>query len=177
MGVFKTSINGQMYRVSRSGYTGEDGFEISGDKSSIIAITERLLKDERVQLAGLGARDSLRMEAGLCLHGHEITEKISPFESGLMWTVYKRQDGDDRARFMGEGALRKRVEENKSGLRADRRRVGFVLNGSGIIRENCRIVDEKGEEVGSTTSGGYSPVLKKCIGMAYVEQKYAKAGS
>jgi aminomethyltransferase len=109
MGAFTATINGQVHRVSRSGYTGEDGFEISGSQSSMIALTELLLKDGRVQLAGLGARDSLRMEAGLCLHGHEITETISPFESGLMWTVYKRQAGETRNKFDGELALGKIV--------------------------------------------------------------------
>jgi aminomethyltransferase len=101
MGTFIAKVNGQELRISRSGYTGEDGFEISGDQTSINKLTEKLLDNGAVQLAGLGSRDSLRMEAGLCLHGHEISESISPFESGLMWTVFKRQQTDQRIKYIG----------------------------------------------------------------------------
>jgi aminomethyltransferase len=87
-----------------------------------------------VKLAGLGSRDSLRVEAGLCLHGHEISESISPFESGLMWTVYKRVANDKRLKYIGEDALKKIVDENKYGGKKDRKRVGFLLDDPGIIR-------------------------------------------
>lgn len=94
-----------------------------------------------------------------------------------MWTVYKRQANDTRVKFIGEDALKKIVDDNKSGARKDWKRVGFALDSSGIIRENCKVFNEKGEEIGKTSSGGYSPVLKKCIGMAYVDAQYTKAGT
>lgn len=105
MSVFNAKINGQEHVVSRSGYTGEDGFEISGTGEQINRLTETLMKDENVKLAGLGARDTLRIEAGLCLHGHEMSPTITPFEAGLMWTVYKRKPTDNRISFIGEEQL------------------------------------------------------------------------
>jgi aminomethyltransferase len=94
-----------------------------------------------------------------------------------MWTIYKKGVGDGRVRYIGQNALEKIVEENKLGKRRDRKRVGFILDGPGIVRENCRIFNEKGEEIGKTSSGVYSPVLKKGVGMAYVDQQYIKNGT
>lgn len=86
--------------------------------------------------------------------------KTSPFEAGLMWTVHKRQANDGRVKFIGQDALKKIVDDNKSGARKDRKRAGFILDGAGMIRENCKVFNQAGQEVGKTTSGGYSPVLK-----------------
>ena len=135
------------------------------------------MKDPHVGLAGLGARDSLRIEAGLCLHGHEMSNEINPFQAGLMWTVNKRQPNDERVKFIGEDVLKKIVQDNKSGERKDQKRVGFQLDAAGIIRENVPLYNSNGEQIGKTTSGGYSPVLKKCVGMAYVDAGYTKSGT
>lgn len=139
-------------------------------------LVESLLKHEKVELAGLGARDSLRLEAGLCLHGHDISDAVTPFQAVLMWCVRKGVE-PNRLSFLGEKTLSKQIEEVKAGALKIRKRAGFILNDPGIIRENSRILTKEGNEVGMVTSGCYSPILKKCIGMAYLDQGYGKAGT
>lgn len=118
----------------------------------------------------MGCRDSLRLEAGLCLHGHDISPSVTPLEAALMWTVYKRKAGDQRLKFIGEDVLVKQQADVKSKSISIRKRVGFMLNDAGVVREHCKIFTKDGKEVGETTSGGPSPSLKKTIGMAYVDQ-------
>jgi aminomethyltransferase len=156
--------------VTRSGYTGEDGFEISSTGPNIVSITKALLSNPEVSLAGLGSRDSLRLEAGLCLHGHDISPTITPLEATLMWTVYKRKSGDQRLNFIGEDVLSKQQSEVKAKTLKIKKRVGFTLVDAGVVREHCKIFSKEGKEVGETTSGGHSPSLKKSIGMAYIDQ-------
>jgi aminomethyltransferase len=167
---FRAKFQGQDYVVTRSGYTGEDGFEISSTGPNVVAITEALLSNPAVALAGLGARDSLRLEAGLCLHGHDINPTTTPFEATLMWTVHKRKAGDNRLKFIGEEVLAKQQADVKAKTLKIRKRVGFMLNDAGVVREHCKVFDKEGKEVGETTSGSPSPSLKKTIGMTYVDQ-------
>jgi aminomethyltransferase len=102
MSQFNALFEGVNYTITRSGYTGEDGFEIAASGPSVVKITQALLKNPAVELAGLGSRDSLRLEAGLCLHGHDINPTTTPLEGALTWTVFKRKANDPRVKFIGE---------------------------------------------------------------------------
>jgi aminomethyltransferase len=137
MSYFKSKFDGDEYVITRSGYTGEDGFEIAGNGAQIVKITQRLLKNSTLQWAGLGSRDSLRLEAGLCLHGHDMTPDITPLEASLMWTVFKRKDDSKRLKFIGEDALKDLQDKVKSKEKTIKKRVGFIVEEPGIIRENC----------------------------------------
>ena len=170
MSQFHTQFEGEDFTITRSGYTGEDGFEISSKPNNVVSITRALLKNNIVAMAGLGSRDSLRLEAGLCLHGHDINPTTTPFEASLMWTVNKRKAGDNRLQFIGEDVLQKQQEDVKTKKISIRKRVGFVVNDPGVVREHCKVFTKEGKEVGETTSGGPSPSLKKSIGMAYIDQ-------
>jgi aminomethyltransferase len=152
--------------VSRSGYTGEDGYEISlpGEHARVFA--ERLLSDERVAPIGLGARDSLRLEAGLCLHGHDIDAGTSPLEAGLAWSIQKRrrQEGG----FPGAGRVQRELVEGPA-----RRRAGLELAGKAPAREGADVTAPDGRKIGRVTSGGFAPSLGRPIAMAYVESDFA----
>lgn len=134
MSYFKSKFDGDEYVITRSGYTGEDGFEIAGNGAQIVKITQRLLKNSTLQWAGLGSRDSLRLEAGLCLHGHDMTPDITPLEASLMWTVFKRKDDSKRLKFIGEDALKDLQDKVKSKEKTIKKRVGFIVEEPGIIR-------------------------------------------
>lgn len=169
---FRSKFQGQPFIITRSGYTGEDGFELSSTGPNVVAITKALLSNPVVALAGLGARDSLRLEAGLCLHGHDINPNTTPLEATLMWTVHKRKAGDQRLNFIGEDVLNKQASDVKAKTLKIRKRIGFMLNDAGVVREHCKVFTKDGQEVGETTSGSPSPSLKKSIGMAYIDQAY-----
>jgi aminomethyltransferase len=156
--------------VSRSGYTGEDGFEISVPGQHARDFAERLLADERVVLIGLGARDSLRLEAGLCLHGHDIDTTTSPIEAGLAWSIQKRrrQDGG----FPGAGRIQRELADGPA-----RRRVGLELAGKAPAREGAEVTTRDGKPIGRLTSGGFAPSLGRPIAMAYVETTFAAPGT
>lgn len=173
MSQFKVKFHGVDYTITRSGYTGEDGFEIAASGKDVINITEELLKNSAVELAGLGSRDSLRLEAGLCLHGHDINADITPLEGALMWTVFKRKPTDTRVKFIGEDVLNQLSQDVKSKTKTINKRVGFVVSDPGVVREHCKIFTKDGKEVGETCSGSPSPSLKKSIGMAYVHQNHS----
>jgi aminomethyltransferase len=170
MSQFNAQFNGVSYTITRSGYTGEDGFEIASTGPNVVNITHALLKNPAVELAGLGSRDSLRLEAGLCLHGHDINPTTTPLEGALTWTVFKRKPNDSRLKFIGEEVLAELTEKVKAKTQSIRKRVGFVATEPGVIREHCKVFTKDGKEVGETTSGSPSPSLKKSIGMAYVDQ-------
>ncbi|XP_014236435.1 aminomethyltransferase, mitochondrial [Trichogramma pretiosum] len=157
-------------RISRCGYTGEDGFEISIPGKSAKKLTEIIMEKKDVKLAGLGARDSLRLEAGLCLYGHDIDEDTTPVEATLLWLVAKRRRAE--ANFPGAQRI---LEQIKNG--APRKRIGLTLANGPPARENAIIRTEGGEEVGRVTSGGPSPSLGKPIAMGYVPTNLAKAGT
>lgn len=155
--------------VSRSGYTGEDGYEISMSAAQCKNIWDGLLGDARVKPVGLGARDSLRLEAGLCLYGHDIDETTSPIEAGLQWSIQKRrrQEGG----FPGADRILRELEVGPS-----RRRVGLAPDGRQPVREGAVLQDSAGKQVGAVTSGGFSPMLNRPIGMGYVDANCAKPG-
>lgn len=159
--------------ISRTSYAGTDGFEISIDNSETVKLVENLMKLPDVKPAGLGARDSLRIEAGLCLHGHDMTEKITPFEATLMWTV--RKNKNNRQKFVGEEALEAQVAKNKEKKLPIKKRAGFILIEPGIVREGAEVFNQDKKQIGYVSSGTHSPVLKKGVGMAFVDQSYAKA--
>ena len=145
-------------RVSRSGYTGEDGFELSVAVADAETLAARLLAHEAVAWAGLGARDSLRLEAGLCLYGHDIGEDTTPLEAGLGWTVPKRRR--EERNFPGAARI--------LGNPPARRRVGMRPEGRVIAREGADLLDEAGEPVGHATSGGFGPTLGGPLAMGYL---------
>jgi len=160
--------------VTRSGYTGEDGFEISLPASSAEKVARILLAFDQVAAIGLGARDSLRLEAGLCLYGHELNEQISPVEAGLNWVIAKsrRQGGEKEAGFPGGELV---LQQIKAGV--SRKRVGLRSSERAPIRMGTRMQTEQGREAGEVSSGGYSPVTKGAIAMAYVSPELAHSGT
>ena len=162
------SIDGIDCWVTRSGYTGEDGFEISVSNSQVEALAEMLLADDAVELAGLGARDTLRLEAGLCLYGHELTEKTSPTDASLNWAIAKvRRKGEAReGGFLGAPFV---LDQMQSGT--DVVRLGFVAEGRAPVRAETVLYDHDGHEVGKVTSGTFSPTLQKPIVMAQVHKQ------
>lgn len=156
--------------ISRSGYTGEDGFEILVEPGHASALWDRLLADERVKPIGLGARDSLRLEGGLPLYGHDLDETISPIEAGLNFAVSKRRR--EARDFPGaERIARELAGELK------RLRVGILFDGRLPVREGALLVDESGCEMGRVTSGGFSPTLSAPIAMGFLPPADAYEGA
>lgn len=153
--------------ISRSGYTGEDGYEISVAQSQAEALARILLAEPEVDPIGLGARDSLRLEAGLCLYGHDIDEAISPVEAGLIWAIAKRRR--ETGGFPGATQILRELETGPK-----RCLVGIRPQGRAPAREGTVISSSSGEEIGIITSGGFAPSVKAPIAMGYVEASYAK---
>jgi aminomethyltransferase len=170
MGVLAVSLAGIPCLVSRSGYTGEDGFEISVPADRAEALADRLVAEPEVAPAGLGARDSLRLEAGLCLYGNDIDELTTPIEAGLVWVIGKRR----RATwdFPGAAAIRDQLENG-----AVRHRVGIRPDGRAPARAQTDIVAGDGTAAGIITSGGFSPTLNAPIAMGYVRKDLAADGT
>ncbi|KAJ2548480.1 hypothetical protein EV175_004814 [Coemansia sp. RSA 1933] len=160
-------IKGVPCHVARSGYTGEDGFELSIPTGEVVAITQSLLENPEVKLAGLGARDSLRLEAGLCLYGSDIDSTTTPMEANLVWTVGKRRRAEGG--FIGDSIILDQIAK-KGGLR---RRVGLVIEGA-PARAHSKVLSAEGEEIGEITSGVPAPSLGKNIAMAYVKKGFNK---
>jgi aminomethyltransferase len=157
-------------QVSRSGYTGEDGFEISVAAEHAEALWRLLLKDEAVQPIGLGARDTLRLEAGLCLYGHDIDETTSPVEAALAWSLQKRRRSEGG--FPGANRIR---AELASGPR--RMRVGIRPDGRAPARDGTQILAPLGDDLGVITSGGFGPSVGAPIAMGYVAADRAEVGT
>ncbi|XP_066500322.1 aminomethyltransferase, mitochondrial [Hoplias malabaricus] len=156
-------------RVTRCGYTGEDGVEISVPCKSVVALTERLLVNEEVKLAGLGARDSLRLEAGLCLYGNDIDETTTPVEASLVWTIGKRRR--QVRDFPGADVIVPQIK-----AKTQRKRVGLISSGP-PVRQHTPILSPDGRVIGEVTSGCPSPCLKQNIAMGYVETGLSKVGT
>jgi aminomethyltransferase len=164
------TIAGVPCLVSRSGYTGEDGFEISLPAEQAESFARRLLDEPEVAPAGLGARDSLRLEAGLCLFGNDIDELTSPVEAGLSWVIGKRRR--QRWDFPGATAIRDQLNNGPH-----RRRVGLRPEGRAPARAGTQIVAPDGTGAGNVTSGGFSPTLNAPIAMGYVRYDLSPQGT
>ena len=156
--------------VSRSGYTGEDGYEISLPAGEAMGFARLLLADPQVWPIGLGARDSLRLEAGLCLYGHDIDETTSPVEAGLVWSIGKRRR--EQGGFPGDQRILRELRDGPA-----RRRVGLALEGRAPAREGAEILGPGQGVVGVVTSGGFAPSLNAPIAMGYVPAAFAAPGT
>lgn len=162
--------NGVPLLVSRSGYTGEDGYEISIAADKAEAFAQALLALPEVKPIGLGARDSLRLEAGLCLYGHDIDTTTTPAEAQLMWSISKRRRAEGG--FPGAARLQAQIAEG-----ARRLRVGIKPEGRAPAREGVEIAAPDGRIVGVVTSGGFGPTVNGPVSMGYVEADFAKVGA
>ena len=162
--------NGLPLWISRSGYTGEDGYEISVASRDVVALADALTADERVRPIGLGARDSLRLEAGLPLYGHDLDVRTTPVMADLNFAIGKRR----RAEGGFAGAARIIGEIDQGPLQ---KRVGLLVDGKQPVREGALILDPEGNEIGRVTSGGHSPTLGRPIAMGYVATAQSLPGT
>ncbi|MCZ8182319.1 MAG: glycine cleavage system aminomethyltransferase GcvT [Beijerinckiaceae bacterium] len=169
MNYHAAQLDGIWLHISRSGYTGEDGVEISIPAKDVVAFCDRLLQDPRVRPIGLGARDSLRLEAGLCLYGHDIDTTTSPIEADLKWSIQKRRR--EQGGFPGAERIRRELAEGPTRLR-----VGLLPEGRQPAREGVEIMAE-GRRIGTVTSGGFGPSVNGPVAMGYVEAAFAKPGT
>ncbi len=170
MAATSAKFDGIDCHISRSGYTGEDGFEISVAASHADDVARTLLANPLVKPIGLGARDTLRLEAGLCLYGHDIDATTSPVEADLVWSIGKRrrQEGG----FPGAPRIQRELSDGPA-----RKRVSLRLEGRAPAREGCEIVTEGGEAVGRVTSGSFTPSVGGPVAMGYVGRAHAEPGS
>lgn len=170
------NIDGETVKcfVTCSGYTGEDGYEISIPANKAAAFAKQLLAFEQVEAIGLGARDSLRLEVGLCLYGHDLDTNTSPIEAGLLWSISKsrRAGGEKEGGFPGSEHILNQIAEG-----APRKRVGLKINGRAPVREGAELVDSEGNTIGQVTSGGFGPTAGAPVAMGYVRSEHAAIGS
>ena len=164
------NIGGVEAHVSRSGYTGEDGFELSVFAKDAEKIWNLLLSDETVKPIGLGARDSLRLEAGLCLYGHELDESTSPNEAGLLWSIANRRR--ETGGFIGAERVQRELAQGVA-----RKRVGIRPEGRAPARDGTEVQNAQGRKIGVITSGGFGPTVNGPIAMGYVETAFAEVGT
>ena len=171
MDIETLSIAGAECWISRSGYTGEDGFEISIPSSAAEAITRSILSKQEVEFVGLGARDSLRLEAGLCLYGHDIDEETTPVEASLTWAIQKarRTNGERANGFLGDEIITQQLD-----MGTYRKRVGFLPQTRAPMREGVEIYETESskEVIGKITSGGYGPTVGHPVAMGYINSEY-----
>jgi aminomethyltransferase len=170
MAVGKLSLGGIGVHVSRSGYTGEDGFELSVASERAVDLWRLLLESEKVRPVGLGARDSLRLEAGLCLYGHDIDTTTTPVEAGLTWSIQKRRR--EEGGFPGAARIRREIADGPARLR-----VGILPDGRAPAREGTPITMPDGRAVGVVTSGGFGPTVGRPVAMGYVAREAAAPGT
>lgn len=161
MTILDTTYKGNRLFISRTGYTGEDGFELIVHPDQAKEIFENLLNEAEVSPIGLGARDSLRLEAGLCLYGHDITENTTPIEAGLAWIIGKRRRIEGG--FPGNITIQNQINSGTS-----QKRVGILPETKAIAREGTEVIDSNGTVVGRITSGTHSPCLGQPIAMGYI---------
>jgi len=168
------TIEGAECYVTRSGYTGGDGYEISTPADRTDAIARKLLAQPEVKPIGLGARDSLRLEAGLCLYGHDIDTTTTPVEAVLLWSIGKERRV--HGGFPGASVIQKQIAEG-----APRKRVGILPEGKAIARDGAEIVlgdkNGAGKIIGKVTSGGFGPTMGRAIAMGYVEKAHSAVGT
>jgi glycine cleavage system T protein (aminomethyltransferase) len=170
MTALELALDGRQCLITRSGYTGEDGFEISLPAAGAQALAERLLAEPEVMPVGLGARDSLRLEAGLCLYGHDIDATTTPVEADLAWTIGRRRREDGG--FPGAAIILRQLAEGPS-----RKRVGIRPDERAPARESTPIVDTAGNPIGRVTSGSFGPSVGGPIAMGYVDAAHAAGGT
>ena len=166
-------ISGVECWISRSGYTGEDGFEISIPAVDAEPVTRSILSNENVEFIGLGARDSLRLEAGLCLYGHDINQATTPVEASLTWAIQKvrRANGERAGGFIGSKIILNQLDEG-----TERKRVGFLPQTRAPMREGVEVfeTERSKDTIGIITSGGYGPTVGHPVAMGYIDSKYAQ---
>lgn len=171
MDVVTLTLNGAECWVSRSGYTGEDGYEISVPNDAAVDLATALLAHEAVELIGLGARDSLRLEAGLCLYGHDVDENVTPSQAGLTWAIQKvrRADGARAGGFPGADVIFGEIADG-----APQRRVGLLPQGRAPMREGVALFSDEisTSPIGKITSGGFGPTVGYPIAMGYLPAGY-----
>ena len=174
MNTAKVTLVGVECFISRSGYTGEDGFEISVPNDKAEELARLLLAQPEVAPIGLGARDSLRLEAGLCLYGHDMDTGTTPVEASLGWALSKarRADGARPGGYPGADIVMRQLAEGVA-----RKRVGLLVKDRMPVREGADLVDGEGRTVGKVTSGGFGPTVGGPIAMGYVEAAHAKLGT
>jgi aminomethyltransferase len=160
-----TQIAGMTCFISRCGYTGDDGFEISIENHFAEALAKQLLAFNEVAPIGLGARDTLRLEAGLSLYGHELTETISPVEAGLKWIFRK-----NATNFIGADIIQAQLKSGTSKVR-----VGLAIDGKLPVRKDCEVYDSQNNRIGLVTSGSFSPSLEKPIALALIDSNYKES--
>jgi len=163
-------LDGQTVHLTRSGYTGEDGYEIAVPNAHVAKVWNLLTATPDVEAIGLGARDSLRLEAGLCLYGHDIDTTTSPIEARLQWSIQKRRR--DEGGFLGADRIKTELANGPS-----RRRVGIKPSGRAPAREGTEIQDMSGKPIGTITSGGFGPSVNGPVAMGYVESAHAELGT
>jgi len=163
----ETELAGIACLLSRSGYTGEDGFEISVEVANAERLARLLLAEDGVAPIGLGARDTLRLEAGLCLYGHELNDAITPVEAGLNWIIKKGHD-----RFPGAQKILAQLRDGTEMIRA-----GLIVEGKAPIREGAALSNAQGQSVGHVTSGSFAPSLGKPVALARLDKAYAAVGT
>ncbi len=174
MTIADVELAGISCSISRSGYTGEDGFEISVPGAAAENLARKLLANDAVAPIGLGARDSLRLEAGLCLYGHDLTPQTTPVEAGLTWTIAKvRRPGSQRAGgFPGDNRILQQLVDG-----ASRRLVGLRPRGRAPVRAGADLMDANGGSIGIVTSGGFGPTVGGPVAMGYVGSEHRKPGT
>jgi len=157
--------------IGRAGYTGEDGFEISVPADQAEQLARRLLSEPEVELIGLGARDSLRLEAGLCLYGHDIDATTTPAEASLIWAISpcRRVGGARQGGFPGADTILEQLQTKN----LTRKRVGLVSQSRAPVREGTELVDKQGQAIGTVTSGTMGPTAGVPVAMAYVDSAHA----
>lgn len=176
MDVATLDLNGIEAWVSRSGYTGEDGYEISVPSDAAENLAAHLLQDPDVEAIGLGARDSLRLEAGLCLYGHDVDSKTSPVEAGLIWAIQKvrRAGGERSGGFPGSDRILGQMADG-----AARKRVGLLPTGRAPMREGVVLfaTEHASDPIGTITSGGFGPTVGGPVAMGYVTAEFTDIGT
>jgi len=163
----EVTICGAECYISRSGYTGEDGYEISIPANKAEEVCRALLAEDEVKAIGLGARDSLRLEAGLCLYGHDLTPETTPVEAALLWAISKRRRAEGG--FPGDKIILEQIATKKYA----RKRVGILPTGRAPAREGTIILDGEGNEIGTVTSGGFGPTFGGPVAMGYIAQEFS----
>jgi aminomethyltransferase len=169
MSAASAEFDGLRFQLARSGYTGEDGYELSIATRHVEAVYDRLMSNDDVRPVGLGARDSLRLEAGLCLYGHDIDETTTPVEADLAWSIGKRRRAEGG--YMGAARISSELSQGPR-----RRRVGILPDGRSPAREGTSILSD-GKPAGRVTSGGFGPTIGRPVSMGYVETASSTVGA